>query len=57
MPRFEVTTTVEFVGEVEAETREEAEAMGWDWEEHLNFYAVDSIEVYEYPQEDEDEEE
>lgn len=57
MPRFEVTTTVEFVGEVEAETREEAEAMGWDWEEHLNFYAVDSIEVYEYPQEDDDEEE
>lgn len=55
MPRFEVTTTVEYVGEVEAETREEAEAMGWDWEENLNYFAVDSIEVHEYEDEDDEE--
>jgi hypothetical protein len=57
MPRFEVTTTIEYVGEVEADTREEAEALGWYWEDNLNYFAVNSIEVYEYPEEDEDEEE
>ena len=56
MPRFEVTTTVEYVGEVEADSKEAAEAMGWDWEENLNYFAVDSIEVYEYEEEDDDEE-
>jgi hypothetical protein len=59
MPKYEVTTTIEYVGEVEADSREEAESMGWDWEENLNYFAVDSIEVAELEdaEEDEDEEE
>lgn len=57
MPRFEVTTTIEYVGEVEAETREDAEALGWYWEDNLNYFAVNSIEVAELDdEEDEDEE-
>lgn len=58
MPKYEVTTTIEYVGEVEADSREEAESMGWDWEENLNYFAVQSIEVAELEdEEDEDEEE
>ena len=58
MPKYEVTTTIESVGEVEADSREEAESMGWDWEENLNYFAVQSIEVAELEdEEDEDEEE
>jgi hypothetical protein len=58
MAKYEVTTTIEYVGEVEADSREEAESMGWDWEENLNYFAVQSIEVAELEdEEDEDEEE
>ena len=58
MPRFEVTTLVEYCGEVEADSREEAEQMGWSWEDNLNYFAVESIEVAELDdEEDEDDEE
>lgn len=56
MPRFEVTTLVEYVGEVEAESAEAAEAMGWDWEDNLNYFAVESIEVAELEDDEDDEE-
>jgi len=55
MAKYEVTTTIEYVGEVEADSREEAESMGWDWEENLNYFAVQSIEVAELEDEDEEE--
>jgi hypothetical protein len=57
MPKYEVTVMVEYCGEVEAESREAAEAMGWDWEDNLNYFAVDSIEVAELDDEEEDEDE
>lgn len=57
MARFEITTTVEYVFEVEADSLEAAEAMGWEYEEYPYAGTVDSIEVYEYPEEDEDEDE
>lgn len=56
MPLFEVTTMIEYVGEVRADSREEAESMGYDWEENLNYFSIDSIKVVEI-EEDEDEEE
>ena len=53
MAKFQVTTTVTFTGEVEADSREEAEAKGWEWEDELHYEGVDSIEVDEL---DDDEE-
>jgi hypothetical protein len=53
MSKFEITTTVVYVFEVEAETLADAEAMGWDYEDYPYGAEVDSIEVYEYPEEDE----
>jgi len=57
MPKFEVTVLVEYCGEVEAENAEAAEMMGWDWEDSLNYFAVDSIEVAELEDDEEDEDE
>lgn len=55
MAKFYVTTTITFAGEVEAETREEAEKLGWAWEDELMYDGVESIEVDELD-DDEDEE-
>lgn len=33
MAKYSVKTTVDFYGEVEANSPEEAEQMGWDWED------------------------
>lgn len=57
MARFEVTTTVSYTYDVEADNVEEAEQQGFDYENYLYMGTVDSVEVYEYPEEDEDEEE
>ena len=54
MPKYFVKTIVEFSNEVEAESREQAEAMGWDWEDELLYDGVYSIDVEELD-EDEDE--
>lgn len=54
MPKYFVKTVVEFSNEVEAESREQAEAMGWDWEDELLYDGVYSIDVEELD-EDEDE--
>ena len=47
MARFQVTTTVIFTGSVEADSREEAEKLGWEWEDELMYDGVDNIEVDE----------
>ena len=54
MAKFYVTTTVTFVGEVEADTAEEAEARGWEWEDEFMYDGVYSIEVEEMESDDED---
>ena len=51
MPRYEVNTVVQIFIEVEADSREEAEKIGWEWEDYLHNAEVDSINVYEYPEE------
>jgi len=47
MSKYYVKTIVEFGGEVEADTPEEAEAKGWEWEDELQYYGVYSIDVEE----------
>ena len=55
MAKFQVTTTVIFSGEVEADSLEEAEAKGWEWEDELQYEAVDTIEVDELDDDEEEE--
>ena len=55
MAKFYVTTTVTFCGEVEADTPEEAEAKGWEWEDELMYDGVYDITVEEMEDESEDE--
>ena len=54
MSKYYVKTIVEFVGEVEADTPEEAEAKGWEWEDELVYDGVYSIEVEELEDDSED---
>lgn len=54
MAKFYVKTIVEFSNEVECDTAEEAEALGWEWEDELLYDGVYSIEVEEL-ESDEDE--
>jgi hypothetical protein len=55
MPRFEVSIKVEYFGEVEADNREQAEEIALSWEDNLNFFGIDSIEVAELEDEDDEE--
>jgi hypothetical protein len=62
MPRYEVNMTVEFSGEIEANSSEEAEQKAWTaWGDTadcaLTYDGVDNIQVMEIEDEDEDEDE
>jgi hypothetical protein len=54
MPNYNVEVTVNFMYEVEADSPQEAEAQGWNWEDYNMFGEVYSIDVSEIG-EDEDE--
>lgn len=56
MPKYYVKTIVEFSNEVQADSEEEAEAIGWKWEDELHYDGVYSIEVEELDEDEEDEE-
>lgn len=56
MGKYYVKTVVEWSGELEADTPEEAEAMGWNWDTELMYDGVYSIDVEEL-ESDEDEDE
>jgi hypothetical protein len=47
MARFDVTVVVEYRYEVEADSYEEADAEGWNYEDYRMFSTVDSIDVRE----------
>ena len=47
MAKFYVQTLVTFGGEVEADSQEEAEQKGWEWEDELVYEGVYSIQVEE----------
>lgn len=56
MARYEITTVVSYTYEVEADDLESAEKQGWDYEDYQSAGVVDSIEVYEYPEDEEESE-
>lgn len=55
MPRYDVTVMVEYVYEVEADDRDEAESYGWDYEEYPFAATVSDITVSELEEETEEE--
>jgi hypothetical protein len=58
MGNYEVTVTVEYCYEVEADSIEEAEKQGWDYEDWSHTGIVSDIEVAEFESnEDEGEDE
>jgi hypothetical protein len=56
MPRYEVTLTIDFVGEIEADSREEAERLAI-YDETCLYFGVNDIEVAELEEEEEEDEE
>jgi len=53
LPSYDVEVTVNFMYEVEADSREEAEQEGWNWEEYPMFgevYSIDVTEITHYPE-------
>jgi hypothetical protein len=54
MGLYYVKTTVEYCGEVEADTAEEAEAKGWNWDTELQYDCVYDIVVEELEVDDDD---
>lgn len=56
MATYNVKVVVEFEYEVEADDEAAAEAEGWNWEDHKFSGQVDSIEVEEIDEGDDDEE-
>ena len=54
MPRYEVTLTVDFVGVIEADSREEAERLAI-YDETCRYFGVNDIEIAELDDEEEEE--
>ena len=55
MASYELTVLVEYIYEVEADSYEEAEKQGYDYENYSHTAIVSSIEVAEFEEESEDE--
>ena len=56
MTRYQVCLIVEFVGEIEADSAEEAERLAI-YDETCQYFGVDSIDVREIEEEEDEEEE
>ena len=64
MPKFYVQMKIDFAGEIEAESKEEAESLAWtSWGDAMdnaitydNVYSIDVEELDEEDEEDEDDE-
>lgn len=54
MPRYQVTTMVEYSYEVEADNESDAEKQGWQYEDYPHSATVDSIDVDELEEDDDD---
>ena len=57
MPKYEITTVVEYTYEVEADDLEAAKQMGWEYEDYQHWAEVESVDARELDSEDEEEEE
>lgn len=61
MKKYEVTMSIEFFGEIEAESAEEAEKLAWtSWGDNsdapITYSCVEDIQVEELEEDDDDEE-
>lgn len=56
MPMYDLKVTVEYFYEVEADNEEQAEELGWHYEDYAFSGEVYSIEVDEQPEEVEEDE-
>lgn len=56
MARYELTVTVEYTYEVEADDYESAEKQGWDYEDYSYTAQVEEIQVAELEEEEEEDE-
>lgn len=54
MARYDVKVVVEYYYEVEADSRDEAEEMGYDYEEYQHSGQVESITVEEIEEDEDD---
>lgn len=54
MPKYYVRTVVVYTGEIEAESAQEAELKGWDFDVELTYDSVYAIDVEELEDEEED---
>lgn len=54
MARYELTVTVEYVYEVEADDYPSAEKQGWDYEDYQHSGSVYEIQVAELPEDEEE---
>ena len=57
MPTYAITVNVDYYYEVEADSAEEAERAGWEYEDYSHTAEVYAIKVAELDSEDEDEDE
>lgn len=57
MPKYYVKTIVEYSNEVEADSPEAAEQLGWDFDTELMYDGVYSIDVEELEDDEDDEDE
>ena len=57
MPTYDVKVVVEYFYEVEADNKEQAEELGWHYEDYAFAGEVYSIDVDEQPEPEEEEEE
>ena len=55
MGKYNVSVTVEVNFEIDADSAEEAEMEGWDWETYKHFAEVFSIDVEDISDDEEDE--
>lgn len=56
MPTYDVKVVVEYQYEVEADSEDDAEKQGWEYEDYLHSGEVYSIDVDEIPEEDDEDE-
>lgn len=54
MPTYEITTTVCYTFEIEADDYESAQAEGWNYEDYKQSAIVDSIDVTELESDDDE---
>jgi len=56
MGKYLVRTVVQFSKVIEADSKDDAEEIGWEWEDELHYDYVESIDVTELDEEEDEDE-